>query len=133
MSGLFLWNARTHEAIASEVEVAATRAARRRGLLGRNALNPSAALILTPCCSIHTAFMRFPIDVIFVDREWRALRIIWGLAPWRAAIVSRASAVVELAAGSLRMRDIVVGDRIFLALEIGAGVPAASLAGIARS
>ena len=51
---------------------APSRGERRRGLLGRDGLRPSAALDLAPCSSIHTAFMRFAIDVVFVDRDGRA-------------------------------------------------------------
>ena len=58
-------------------------------------------------------FMRFPIDVIFVDGEGRAARIVRNLAPWRIAVALRAHAVIELAAGSLT-RDLRVGDELCL-------------------
>jgi hypothetical protein len=77
-------------------------------------MDPSAALILTPCCSIHTAFMRFAIDAVFVDREGRVRRIVNELPPWRAAWCARAHAVVELAAGALRSRELLVGDAIYV-------------------
>ncbi len=108
-------NARTESVVASAVEVATTRAERRRGLLGRDSLDLAAALVLSPCCSIHTAFMRFPIDVAFVDRDGRVMRIVRDLAPWRIAIVPRAHAVVEFAGGCLSRRDVQVGDRLLLA------------------
>ena len=105
-----LVNRRTGKAIVSAVEVASTRASRRRGLLGRDALDGDAALILTPCCAVHTAFMRFAIDVVFVSRDGEVLRIVRDLPPWRAACSPRAHAVVELAAGTLGARDLAVGD-----------------------
>jgi uncharacterized protein len=107
-------NARTECVVASAVEVATTRAERRRGLLGRKSLDLAAALVLSPCCSIHTAFMRFPIDVAFVDRDGCVMRIVRDLAPWRIAIVPRAHAVVEFAGGCLSRRDLQVGDRLVL-------------------
>src|SRR5262252_9919045 len=105
-------NARTNRPVASVVELAATRAQRNRGLLGRNGLAPSTALILLPCFSVHTAFMRFSIDVVFIDRHGRAMKFVRDLRPWRIAMALRAHAVVELAAGGLS--DLAVGDRVYL-------------------
>ena len=111
---LKLINRRTGQTIASAVEIADTRRTRRRGLLGRDAMDPTAALILTPCCSIHTAFMRFAIDVMFVDRDGRVRRIVRELVPWRAVWCARAHAVVELAAGALRSCEVLVDDAIYV-------------------
>ena len=111
---MLLVNARCGETIASDVNLALTRAERRQGLLGRDSLDLSAALVLSPCWSIHTMFMRFPIDVVFVDRDGRALRIVRELAPWRIAVARRAHAAIELPAGCLRARDVRVGDELYL-------------------
>ena len=115
MESFALMNGRTRLLVASTVELASTRAARRRGLLGRDSLDPSAALILEPCGAVHTAFMRFAIDVVFVDRNGCALKIVRELAPWRIALSPLAHAVIELAGGSLRSRDVSIGDRLYLA------------------
>jgi len=109
-----LLNARTGEAVAGGVELALTRTARRRGLLGRDRLDPSTALLLLPCWAVHTAFMRFAIDVIFVDKDGRTVRVVRGLPPWRVAVAPGATAAIELAAGSLRPMDVMVGDRLYL-------------------
>jgi len=127
-----LMNGRTGIPVADAVEVAATRASRRRGLLGRDRLEPSAALILAPCLAVHTAFMRFAIDVVFVDRDGRALKIVSDLAPWRMAWSPSAHAVVELAAGRLRSCEVVVGDRLYLAPQ-PASSESASPGGFAES
>ncbi|OFW40810.1 MAG: hypothetical protein A3J29_00580 [Acidobacteria bacterium RIFCSPLOWO2_12_FULL_67_14b] len=111
---MLLLNARSDRTIASDVTLALTRTERRHGLLGHDSLDLSAALVLSPCWSIHTMFMRFPIDVVFVDRDGRAVRIVRGLAPWRFAIAPRAHAVIELPAGILRARDVRVGDELYL-------------------
>ena len=111
---LRLINRRTGDTIASTVEIADTRRARNQGLLGRDGLDPASALVLTPCCSIHTASMRFAIDVMFVDRDGGVLKIVRALPPWRAALALRAHAVIELAAGSLRPDDVRVGDAVSL-------------------
>ena len=109
-----LINERTDKPVATVVEVANTRTARNQGLLGRDGLNPSHAFVLSPCFSIHTAFMRFPIDVLFVDRDGYAVKIVPALAPWRLAAAMRARHVVELAAGELAASDVRVGDRLYV-------------------
>jgi uncharacterized membrane protein (UPF0127 family) len=107
-----LINARTNTPVASVVELAVTRTERRRGLLGRDALEVAAAIMLAPCMAVHTAFMRFAIDVVFVDRDGVVRKIVRGLKPWRIAASSRAHVAVELAAGV--ERDVVPGDRLYL-------------------
>jgi uncharacterized membrane protein (UPF0127 family) len=113
-----LVNQRTDEVLAERVEVAVTRRDRRKGLLGRSGLEPSSALIIAPCFSIHTMFMRFDIDAVFVDDNGRAVKLVPGMTPWRIAVEPTAHAVVELPAGSLRDRQVAIGDRLYL-LEPG--------------
>lgn len=110
-----LVNARTSDVVATTVELADTRAARNKGLLGRDRLDPNTALVLIPCFSVHTAFMRFAIDVIFVDRRGTVVRLVKNLVPWRIAASFRAHAVIELSAGALDTRDVRPGDRLYLA------------------
>ena len=116
-----LMNARTGQAVASAVELAHTRAERRRGLLGRDHLGAAAALVLSPCCAVHTAFMRFAIDLVFVDRHGSVVRVVPRLGPWRMAVSARAHAVVELAGGTVQPGDVVVGDRLYLAPVVADG------------
>jgi len=111
---MMLVHERTREVIASRVELAVTRRARRVGLLGRDGIGDQTALVLAPCLAVHTAFMRFPIDVLFVDRRGRALRLVHDLAPWRVAAAIRAYAVIELPAGALRKHEVEPGDRLEL-------------------
>lgn len=116
-------------AVASVVELAVTRADRKQGLLGRDALDLSGAMMLAPCMAVHTAFMRFPIDVMFVDRNGVVRKIVRDLKPWRIATSPRAYAAIELAAGV--ERDVVPGDRLYLggtvSTEQTGEAPAASL------
>jgi len=100
--------------VATAITLAVTRGSRRQGLLGRDRLEPSAGLLLAPCMAIHTAFMRFALDVAFVDRTGRVLKVAHALPPWRIAVAPRAHAVIELAAGTLKARDVRVGDRLYL-------------------
>jgi len=83
---------------------------RMRGLLGRSGLAHEEGILLRPASSVHTWFMRFPIDVVFLDRDLSVLRVVPRLGPWR-----RAAAVLELAAGESERRGIEVGQQLRLA------------------
>lgn len=83
-----------------------------RGLLGRRGLDPGEGLLLRPAPAIHTWFMRFPIDAVFLDRDLRVLATRERLAPWRFASCRRASATLELPAGECDRRGIRPGDRL---------------------
>ncbi len=108
-----LTNQRTGQLLASTVELATTSATRRRGLLGRDSFDPSAAMVIAPCSAIHTLFMRFAIDVVFVNRDGRVLKVVRNLKPWRIAGSLRAFAVFELNAGTLeRQGGLAAGDQL---------------------
>jgi len=92
--------------------VADTMFTRMKGLLGRSKLEADEGILIRPCGSIHTFFMRFPIDAIFVDREGVVLKIASHLGPWRTSRARRARSVVELAAGEAERRALAPGDRI---------------------
>jgi uncharacterized protein len=109
-----LMNARTGQVIAEAAELALTSSTRRRGLLGRDGLDPGAALVIAPCNSIHMFFMRFAIDVVYVDRAGRVRKIVRALRPWRISAAMSAWAVIELGAGSLDGCDIERGDRLYV-------------------
>lgn len=86
--------------------LAETMFARLRGLLGRRGLAEGEGMLLRPASSIHTAFMRFAIDAVFVDRENRVVKVAAEIRPWRAAACRGARAVLELAAGEAERRGI---------------------------
>jgi uncharacterized protein len=86
-----------------------------RGLLGRASLPPGEGILLRPAGSVHTFFMRFPIDVVFLDKEERVVGIEPAVPPWRTAGRRGAKAVVELAAGECDRRGLRVGDRLLAA------------------
>ena len=88
-----------------------------KGLLGRRSLLPGEGLLLKPAGSVHTWFMRFPIDVVFLDRELRVLAVRSDLRPWRMAAQRGAHSTLELAAGEAVRRGIRVGDRLRLSLR----------------
>jgi uncharacterized membrane protein (UPF0127 family) len=111
-----LWTilvARTHHPLASKATVARTWWSRIKGLLGRRALDANEALIIPRCRSIHTVGMRFPIDAVFVDRDFRVVALRGGLSPWRVVpTVWKAWGVVELAEGTLVRTHLKVGDQL---------------------
>jgi uncharacterized membrane protein (UPF0127 family) len=116
--GGVLRNTSNAQVVAASVELALTRAERRRGLLGRDGLEPGHAMLIAPCSSIHTWFMRFPIDVIFVARDGRVVKTRAAIPPWRLALAPGAYAVVELPAGAIAEAHVSIGDRLELADSI---------------
>jgi uncharacterized membrane protein (UPF0127 family) len=90
--------------------VAASARTRMKGLLGRRALSWDEGIWLEPAASVHTFFMRFPIDVIFLDDEKRVLKIVPSLEPWRMAARRGARSVLELAAGAADRAGLAEGD-----------------------
>lgn len=101
--------------IASRVIWAGTSAERRRGLLGRDRLDPDEGIYIVPTQWIHMFGMRFPIDVAFLAADGRVLHIHHRLKPNRISRpVWRAEGALELAAGVLRAAGVRVGDVIEL-------------------
>jgi uncharacterized membrane protein (UPF0127 family) len=92
--------------------LADTALTRMRGLLGRRSLGNGEGILLKPASSVHMAFMRFPIDAVFLDRELRVVKIADDLRPWRAAGSRGAKAVLEIPAGEADRRGVRVGDRL---------------------
>jgi uncharacterized protein len=102
-------------AVCDECFVADTVLTRMRGLLGRPPLRPGEGLLLRPASAIHTWFMRFPIDVLFLNRELVVTAVAEDVAPWRMRARRRSRSVLELASGETRRLGIRSGDRLRLA------------------
>jgi uncharacterized membrane protein (UPF0127 family) len=91
-----------------DLEIARSSWSRFVGLMGRRELPAGHALWIEPCNSIHMFFMRFAIDVLFLDREGRVKRVLLKLKPWRVSpIVFGSRTVVELPAGTLADKSLV--------------------------
>ena len=104
---------RSDGAIACErCTVADRMLSRMKGLLGRKDLSTGEGILIRPAPSIHTFFMRFPIDVVFLSRQGEVLKIAEHVPPWRARSCRHSYAVLELAAGEAGRRGLAVGDRI---------------------
>jgi len=99
--------------LVERLEVADTPRARRRGLLGRASLRPGEGLLLTPCRSIHTIGMKFPIDVAFLDGQMKVVALVKNLRPGvMHKTCLRARATLELPAGAIEARRLEIGDRL---------------------
>ncbi|MBA2360392.1 MAG: DUF192 domain-containing protein [Actinobacteria bacterium] len=83
-----------------------------RGLLGRRSLPSDQGILLKPAASIHTFFMRFPIDAVFLDREHRVVGIERDVRPWRTVGRRGSHAVLELPSGECQRRELAVGERL---------------------
>lgn len=95
-----------------DLEQAQTPWRRLRGLLGRRELKAGHGLWIRPCNAVHCCFMRFAIDVLYLDGSGRILHIRPDLKPWRFSIYWRAASVLELAAGECQRLNIKPGDRL---------------------
>ena len=102
------------EVLCDRCVVADSAFARMRGLLGRRGLRQGEGLLLRPASSIHTAYMRFSIDAVFLDRDGVVVKVVTNLRPWQAAAARRARAVLELAAGECKRYDLRAGERLAL-------------------
>jgi len=85
---------------------------RMKGLLGRSELGQGEGLIIRPCNGVHTCFMRFSIDVIFLDKEGRAIKLQPELAPFKfTPIVGKSRAAMELPAGTIARSGTQLADQ----------------------
>jgi uncharacterized membrane protein (UPF0127 family) len=112
---MMLWNERSGRPLATHLEGAFDSASRRRGLLGRDGFAKGSALIIAPCQAVHTFRMRFPIDIVFADRQGRVVHVRSHVGARRLAGAWRAFAAIELPAGASQEADVHVGDRLVVA------------------
>lgn len=105
-----LRNAENGQVVAYKVRTAASFPERLKGLMGRECLPVSHALLLKNCSSIHTFFMRFSIDVVFLDKDFRVVGAFSDVGPWRVLTgVKGGVHTLELASGALEMTGTKVG------------------------
>ncbi|MEK7216200.1 MAG: DUF192 domain-containing protein [Chloroflexota bacterium] len=108
-----LRNLRTGALLAERLIVASTFLEKGWGLLGRASLPWGEGLLIGPCNSIHSFFMRFRFDAVFVDRDWRVVHLVRGMRPFRASrVVWRAHRIVELPEGVIDATATAVGDNL---------------------
>jgi uncharacterized protein len=113
METVAVLNATKDTVLGERVSVAETSLSRLVGLLGKRGLEPGSGLLIIPSQAIHTIAMRFPIDVVFVDRNWRVIHLRPAMVPYRmTGIHWKARCVLELPAGMIAQTSTVVGDQL---------------------
>ena len=92
--------------------MADTSAKRRTGLLKHERLNPGEGLWIVPCESVHTFFMKFPIDLVYLDKKHRVKKVRHAVPAWRLSACLSAHSILELPAGTLEKTGTQVGDEL---------------------
>jgi uncharacterized membrane protein (UPF0127 family) len=114
------FNETRQRSLASELRVAQTHWSRLRGLLGtsENDFRNGRGLWIRPCRGVHTLAMRFPIDVIYLDREFTVVHLEPNLQPWRFSPVRlQAASVLELPRNTVAQTETAMGDRILIKIK----------------
>jgi hypothetical protein len=111
-SRLVVRNETRRVTVADSAQVANTSQRRRKGLLGVPTLEAGEGLWISPCESVHTCGMRFPIDLIYLDRKRRVRKIRASVVPWRISMCLLAHSVLELPAGTIDRTQTRPGDQL---------------------
>ncbi len=101
--------------LSARVVVADSPAKRRRGLLGRPPLALDEALWIVPCEAVHTVGMRYPLDLVYLNKRHRVVKTVEALPPWRISLCLRGRSVLECSAGAIRASGTRVGDQLAIA------------------
>jgi uncharacterized protein len=108
----FLVRNETRQTVLATADVADTSAKRRAGLLKRQSFEPGEGLWIVPCEAVHSFFMKFAIDVVYLDRKKRVRKVTANLVPWRISGCLTAHSVLELPAGMAGQTNTKPGDQL---------------------
>jgi uncharacterized protein len=114
MRRMLVRNETRNSVLAELADIADTSTKRRKGLLGCDSLPIGNALWIVPCESVHTYGMRFPIDVVYLDRKKRVRKLRRAMPPWRLSLCLFAHSVLELPAGVIEQTKTQPGDQLVL-------------------
>lgn len=98
--------------LADAVDVADTSKARRTGLLKHERLEPGEGLLIAPCSSVHTFFMKFPIDLVYISKKRKVRKVRHAVPAWRMSACLTAHSVIELPAGTVERTGTRAGDQL---------------------
>jgi uncharacterized protein len=98
--------------LGDRIDVANTSSTRRTGLLKHDSLEEGTGLWIVPCESVHTFFMKFAIDVVYLDRNKRVKKAVGPVVPWRLSMCLPAHSLLELPAGSIERTGTRKGDEL---------------------
>lgn len=110
-----LYNVNKDKLVLENVNLANGFFRKFKGLMGRKKMNKSEGLMLLSCNSIHTCFMRFPIDVVFLNMDHEVIALRQGLKPWRMVnFIKKAYITVEMPEGTIEHKNIEIGDTLIM-------------------
>ncbi|MGD0914728.1 MAG: DUF192 domain-containing protein [Terracidiphilus sp.] len=117
---LQITNLTRRSVLATCLEVADQGETRMKGLLGRDHLSPGEGLWILPCEAVHTFWMKFPIDLVYLNRRNQIRKLRSNVPPWRLSACFSAHSVLELAAGTIRGTQTQLGDTLeFMSVPLG--------------
>lgn len=100
--------------MASAADLADTSEKRRTGLLKHTGLAPGEGLWIVPCESVHTFFMKFPIDLVYLDKKHKVKKVRHAVPAWRLSACLFAHSILELPAGTVRETGTQPGDELMM-------------------
>lgn len=100
--------------LAEAADLADTSAKRRTGLLKHKRLDQGQGLWISPCESVHTFFMKFPIDLVYIDRKKQVRKVRHAVPAWRLSACFSAHSVIELPAGTVERTRTEPGDQLVI-------------------
>jgi len=98
--------------LADAAELADTSAKRRTGLLKHDRLDPGQGLWIVPCESVHSFFMKFAIDLVYLDKRHKVKKVRHRMVPWRLSMCLSAHSILELPAGTVKATGTQAGDQL---------------------
>ncbi|MFN4149589.1 MAG: DUF192 domain-containing protein [Candidatus Sericytochromatia bacterium] len=106
-------NKENNTLISDNIGLANTMLTRFIGLMNKKTLEDNEGILLTPCNSIHMMFMKFPLDIVFLDRKNKVIKIIENLKPWRVSpVIFMAQSVLELPSGTISKTGLKINDTL---------------------
>ncbi len=117
-------NTSRNTVLGERIGIAETSLSRMVGLLGKSGLEPGTGLLIAPSQAVHTVAMRFAIDVVFIDRNWRVVHVRPAMVPYRVTGIHwRARFVLELPTGVIAQTLTAVGDQLSMEERGSVAVP----------
>lgn len=98
--------------VVEDLRIARSIWSRFWGLMGRGELPEGQGLLIDPCTSIHMFFMRFSLDVVFLDRDLQVVKVVEGIKPWRMAMGGGGKQALEINAGAAEQAQVEPGDQL---------------------
>jgi uncharacterized membrane protein (UPF0127 family) len=111
---VFVRNQTRNTLLGETVDVADTSEKRRVGLLKHTSLKPGTGLWIVPCESVHTFFMKFPIDLVYLDKKRKVRKVRHAVPAWRLSACLTAHSILELPAGTAEKSGTQAGDELFI-------------------